>query len=203
MKGKNQNRRVSPEQAAQLRKLQQASNAAPSIEPEPESPTVALSCIEGAAYHLGSLPLQPATLEHIAALNAIDSPFVRASGIVTDLDMSPNNIAKTVFVFAAGAKACRPIMALVSRRKALEKYRELAATGDAFFARFLDKSDELAQIEAEFEADAISVYALAGFVPIEETVRVIREILHDAFDGFSLLPDEGGKKKETDSTSSI
>jgi hypothetical protein len=198
MKGKS--RTVSPAEAARLRNLHKAEGA-PSLEPEGESPTVALSTIEGAAYYLGDLPLQPATLEHIAALNAIDSPFVRATGIVTDADMSPNNIAKSVFVFAAGAKACRPIMALVQRRKALERYRETASSGDAFFARFLDKSDELAQVEAEFEADAIKVYALAGLVPIEETVSVIRQILTDAMDGFSLLPDEGGKKKEADSTS--
>lgn len=193
MKGKT-SRTVSPAQAAKLKQLA-AAEGAPSLAPEPESPTVALSAIEGAAYFLGELPLQPATLEHIAALHAIDSPFVRASGIVTEDDMSPPSIARTVFVFAAGAKSARPIMALIQRRKALEKYADLAKTGADYFAAFLEKSDELADVEAEFTAQAVEVYSLAGLIPIEETVRVIRQILADAMDGFSLLPDDGGKKK--------
>jgi hypothetical protein len=190
--------KISPEQYKRLKALQEASGELPDIAAESAPATCTLSTVEGMVYMLGDLELFPATLETLAILDAIDSPFMRVDGSCTDEDLEIRNIAKTVFVFAAGAAAGRAIMAVTQRRRALERYAEMAKTAPEYFAVFLQKSDLLAQIEAEFEAEAVSVYSSGGMFPITDAIHVIREIIGDAMDGFDLLPETGQTEKKTD-----
>lgn len=184
---------LSRKEYEELKKLQERSGAELSdLLPEGESETCSLSAI-GASYMLGELPLHGATLETFALLSSIRSPF-----IVEDSDEDPTNIAtvaKTVFVLAMPAEAVQPIMALAQRRRAVRSTEKIAEKGPDFYEVYLKRLDHLSQIEAEFEAESLSLYSQSGSVRIEDAIEIIRQIVVDAMDGFTLLPEQSSQKK--------
>jgi hypothetical protein len=188
---------ISKKEYDNLQKLQDSgASMPPSLAADVMGDTCTLAAL-GAGYQLGNLELSPATLETFGILNAIDSPFLNEN--ISESDITIDAVAAAVFIFHCAPDTLRPVMALAQRREALKQTENIAANAPGFYEVYLSRLDQLATIQAAFNADALRVYSSAGQVSLEEAVTVIMNILRDAMDGFSMLPGEEAKKKNLQS----
>ena len=161
----------------------------------PDTDTATLSMI-GGMYRIGNVHLEPIDLRVMALLEMIDSPVL---GVASEQGLA--DIAKALYVVARRDEAVNAIAGVKDRQRALSKLEHLAAKSPEMLERYIVAVDCIGgDAYTEFERNAINFLEdLGAGVSLQDIAEVLTQMINDAFDGMSLLPDKGdsgGERKK-------
>lgn len=155
----------------------------------------------GGDYVIGSMTLN-ITPGRVMLLERINSPFIgEGEGEESEqIAFTLEDIAKALYVIAVGPDALTPIMKVEAQLKRLKTAESLAAKRPEFYDKYMDKIIDVAATEGEFSLNAIKFYEEhMNDQPLEESGEMIMQMIMDAFEPLSMIPDteskgEGAKK---------
>lgn len=144
-----------------------------------------------AAEPAAELRLFPA---HIPLLEMIESPLIHAE---QGTEVQYMDVVQAAYILAHGDTIMGPIISMQMAQARLGKRAKLAEGNPAMYAELLKAEERVAYRQAQFGEQALAWYSdVLGDVGLQGIVDAITQLLVDAFEPLSLIPDKGEDAKK-------